>query len=69
MPKGKELYEEIEKTFDQELINSICEEIPDGRAFGVLQVDNEVHDYILEWFSEFYTPLDVTGIPNNVLQE
>ena len=48
MPKGKELYEEIEKTFDQELINSICEEIQDGRAFGVLQVDNEVHDYILE---------------------
>ena len=54
MPKGKEFYEEIEKPFDQELIKGLCEDIQDGRAFCILQVDNEVHDQILEGFSEFY---------------
>ena len=67
MPKGKEFYEEIEKPFDQELIKSLCEDIQDGRAFCILQVDNEVHDQILEVFSEFYPLLDVTGIPNDML--
>ena len=67
MPKGKEFYEEIEKPFDQELIKSLCEDIQDGRAFCILQVDNEVHDQILEGFSEFYPLLDVTGIPNDML--
>ena len=67
MPKGKEFYEEIEKPFDQELIKSLCEDIQDGRAFCILQVDNEVHDQILEGFSEFYPLLDVTGILNDML--
>ena len=58
MPKGKELYEQIEKPFDQELIKS---------AFEDIQVDNEVHDQILEKFSVFYPLLDVTGIPNDML--
>ena len=44
MPKGKEFYEEIEKPFDQEFIKSKCEDIQDGRAFCILQVDNEVDD-------------------------
>ena len=67
MPKGKEFYEETEKPFDQELIKSKCEDIQDGRAFCILQVDNEVHDQILEGFSEFFPLLDVTGIPNDML--
>ena len=50
MPKGKEFYEEIEKPFDQDLIKSVCEDIQDGGAFCILQVDNEVHDQILEGF-------------------
>ena len=67
MPKGKELYEEREKPFDQELIKSACEDIQDCRAICILQVDNEVHDQILERFSVFYPLLDVTGIPNDML--
>ena len=50
MPKGKELYEEIEKPFDQELIKSAFEDIQDCRVFCILQVDNEAHDQILEGF-------------------
>ena len=43
--------------FDQELINSIfkIDETQDGKAFGVFQVDHEVHDYILERLSKFCT--------------